>query len=350
MGRCERENWNVGGPRRAVEVRKREGDLFLLRSLWQLFVAAPGRQGKTAEDWLRKGLELMTKGSLDESVQAFNKAIEADPQNAEAWRYKALMLRDQGEYDKAIAAFDEAIRLDSQNMEARVEKAGTLMIMGRISEAAIALDAFADKIPVSPEERLWQSDAWRIKGNILVEKGSYEEALKAYDRAIELGSGQPLGSASAMAWLNEGHLLMRMERYEDALLAYDNAAEPDLPPVNSEAWLGKGRALDALSRHYEAVEAYNRSVEAFEIDLIISPEAAKFWKEKADALDGVSRYEEAASAYEKAVQLFRKDIEINAEQSNGWRYWWLGDALLALDRQAEAEAAFARARELGYVE
>lgn len=234
------------------------------------------------------------------------------------WQYKALTLRDLERFNESLEAFKRALELDPQDDQARTEMAGLLMVMGRSSEAASVLDASPDRVPQSSQERLDQSIVWRLRGKVLVEKGSYDEALEAYDRAIELGNGQPVGEATA--WMGKGSLLMRLERYEDALLAFDSALQSDYPDkdgegkprqtlVGSEAWLGRGEALDALGRHGEAVPAY-----------------------------------------ERAVELFRNEISSQTGTSNGWRYWWMGDSLQALGRTDEADAAFAEARELGYQE
>jgi hypothetical protein len=67
-------------------------------------------------------------------------------------------------------------------------------------------------------------------------------------------------------------------------------------------------------------------------------------------LDALGRHGEAVPAYERTIELFRSEITTQTGPSNGWRYWWMGDALQALGRTSEAEAAFAKAKELGYQE
>lgn len=313
-------------------------------------------QEKTAENWIETGEELLFNGSLEESIEAFNKAIELDPQNGEAWRYKALIFRDQGEYDEAIAAFDRAIELDPQNAKVKVEKAGTLIIMGRQAEALAIFDKFTAETPEDPEERFWQSSAWRSKGNVFAEQGLWNESLVAYDKAIELGSGDPLAAYAASS--NRGRVLNKLGRYEEAVEACDRALNAynettgitgtTLIGMMGEPWLWKAEALEALGREDEASEAYERAAEAFELETSAYPVIAKFWKYEADALERVGRHEEAAASYEQAVGAFEDEIETNAEYSNIWRYQWMGEALEALGRDSEAEAAYARARELGY--
>jgi tetratricopeptide (TPR) repeat protein len=313
-------------------------------------------QEMTAEDWIEKGEELLYSGSLEESVEAFNKAIEVDPQNGEAWRYKALILRDQGEYDEAIVAFGRAIELDPLNTEVKVEKAGTLIVMGRQAEALAIFDEFTAEAPEDPEERFWRSSAWRSKGNVFAEQGLWNESLVAYDKAIELGSGDPLATYAASS--NRGHVLNKLGRYEEAVDACDRAlnaynetaglTSPAMMLLVGEPWLWKAEALEALGNGDEAFEAYERAAEAFEFETSAYPEIAKFWKYKADALEGMGRHEEAAASYERAGGAFEDEIKTHADSSNVWRYQWMGEALEALGRDSEAEAAYARARELGY--
>jgi tetratricopeptide (TPR) repeat protein len=189
-------------------------------------------QEMTAEDWSKKGQELRMNGSLEEALSALDKAVTLDSGNADAWQYKALTLRDLERFNESLEAFQRALELDPQDDQARTEMAGLLMVVGRSYEAASVLDSSPDQVPQSPQERLDQSIVWRLRGKVLVEKGSYDEALEAYDRAIELGDGQPVGEATA--WMGKGSLLMRLERYEDALLAFDSALQSDYPDEDGE--------------------------------------------------------------------------------------------------------------------
>jgi len=330
--------------------------LMVLSALCTCAVA----EEETADNWLNKGEQLMMNGSLEEALAAYERAIDLDHQNGEAWRYKALILRDQGEYDEAIAAFDRAIELDPQNTEAKVEKAGTLMVMGRQVEALAIFDELTAEVPEDPEERLWQSSAWRSKANVFAGQGLWNESLRAYDRAIELGLGydDPLPLTFYGIWSNKGRVLKELGRYEEAVEACDTAlnaynetaglTSPAMMLLGGEPWLWKAEALEALGNGDEAFEAYKRAAEAFELETSAYPEIAKFWKYKADALEGMGRHEEAAASYERAVGAFEDEIEDHADSSNVWRYQWMGEALEALGRDSEAEAAYARARELGY--
>ncbi|CAB1059574.1 hypothetical protein D1BOALGB6SA_4336, partial [Olavius sp. associated proteobacterium Delta 1] len=56
-------------------------------------------------------------------------------------------------------------------------------------------------------------------------------------------------------WYEKGYSLDELGHYEEAILAYDEAIE--LKPNYLYAWLNKGVDLYNLGRHKEAIEAYN---------------------------------------------------------------------------------------------
>ena len=47
---------------------------------------------QTAEDWLYKGIALDGQGKFDDAIQAYDKAIELDPQYADAWYNRGVGL------------------------------------------------------------------------------------------------------------------------------------------------------------------------------------------------------------------------------------------------------------------
>jgi tetratricopeptide (TPR) repeat protein len=273
---------------------------------------------------------------------------------------RAFIFRDQGEYDEAIAAFNRAIELDPQSKKAKVETAGALMVMGRQAEALAIFDELTAEVPEDTEEKLSQSSAWRSKGNVFAQQGLWNDSLRAYDMAIELGYGEPLPLIFYGVFSNKGYVLKELGRYEDAIEACDRVLDafsetetsglinPAMMILVGEPWLWKAEALEELGRDDEAALAYERAAEAFEFETSAYPEIAKFWKYKACALEGMGRHEEAVLSYERAVEAFEDEIATNAESSNVWRYQWMGEALEFLGRDSEAEAAYARARELGY--
>jgi tetratricopeptide (TPR) repeat protein len=92
----------------------------------------------TAKAWNNMGLDLYAKGKYDEAVEAYDKAVEIDPEYAEAWYNKGGVLYLQGKYNEAIQAFDKAIEIDPQLLFTWEAKGNALKSLGRTAEANAA--------------------------------------------------------------------------------------------------------------------------------------------------------------------------------------------------------------------
>ncbi|GLV54445.1 hypothetical protein KDH_12920 [Dictyobacter sp. S3.2.2.5] len=104
--------------------------------------------------------------------------------------------------------------------------------------------------PITPAMPLTPAD-WERRGDKLFTMREYDEALKAYHRAIEVNAGK------ASIWLALGDTYFALERYREALMAYEQAMH--INPNDPQAWLNRGTVLDALGRHQEALDCYDRA-------------------------------------------------------------------------------------------
>ncbi|MDF1533086.1 MAG: tetratricopeptide repeat protein, partial [Methanosarcinaceae archaeon] len=86
-------------------------------------------------------------------------------------------------------------------------------------------------------DRLYPEKAsnWSLKGHALYDLEKYEEAIEAFDRAIELDP------KDAFNWNFKGNALYDLEKYEEAIKAFDKAIELD--PEDAINWNLKGHAL-----------------------------------------------------------------------------------------------------------
>lgn len=103
-------------------------------------------------------------------------------------------------------------------------------------------------------------------------------------------------------------------------------------PKDAWAWFTKGRVLDEAGRYDESLSAYNESLK---LDPYFSP----LWAQKFVVFYELKKYDSALEAIEKAIQL---------EPNTGLFWWGKGSVLKTLGRTSEADAAFAKAKELGY--
>ena len=112
--------------------------------------------------------------------------------------------------------------------------------------------------PISTEkEAQTQLDA----GQASYEQGRYDEALRAYNKAVALSANQPQTAATAS--LRIGNVYMSERLYDRALAAYERAIA--LNPNYAEAFNHLGEALGQSHQ-------YNRALEAFSKAIVLDPQ------------------------------------------------------------------------------
>jgi tetratricopeptide (TPR) repeat protein len=199
-------------------------------------------------------------------------------------------------------------------------------------------------------------EAWFNKGIIFSKLGRLEEAITAYDHAITISGdhddtfynrGVTLGKLGRMeeaiadfeqaimikpnnfeAWINRGIVLCKLKRLEEGITSFDKAIQIkfDVP----EAWYNRGRVLSDLDRYEEALLSYEKAIN-------IQPNYANAWLGKANQLISLKRNEEALLSYKKAIE-----IEPN------YAYAWtnMGLTLANLDRYDDAITSSDKAIEI----
>ena len=108
-------------------------------------------------------------------------------------------------------------------------------------------------------------NSWYSAGNESAKEGNHEDALIAYDKALELDP-KHVGT-----WNNKGIVLSRLKRFEEAISCYDKAIE--LNPKYENAWYSKANALRNFAQSLvdkanddrtNAPKLVNRSISLFD--------------------------------------------------------------------------------------
>jgi Flp pilus assembly protein TadD len=93
---------------------------------------------------------------------------------------------------------------------------------------------------------------------VLIALEQYEDAASSCDRALQ-GDGSWGQASPSKAWMNQGLALRRLGRYNEALEAYNRALE--LEPSYILAWNNRGVVLLDLGRYREAESAFQQALE-----------------------------------------------------------------------------------------
>ncbi|WP_204153833.1 tetratricopeptide repeat protein, partial [Leptolyngbya sp. CCY15150] len=141
---------------------------------------------------------------------------------------------------------------------------------------------------IHPDYPSFSSDLFWSIGSDLHQLREYEEALAAYDQALDIKPD------FHEALSNKGVVLDNLGRYEEALAAYDQAL--DIKPDFHEALSNKGFALINLGRYEEALVACDQALD-------IKPDFHMALSNKGFALINLGRYEEALVACDQALDI-----------------------------------------------
>ncbi len=183
-----------------------------------------------------------------------------------------------------------------------------------------AIKAFDEAIKILPD----YADAWNGKAMVLERQGKYDEAVKAYDGAI-MGKAHEL----AVAWNSKGEALYAQGKYDEAIVAYDEGIRID--SNLTDAWSNKGVILDAQGKHDGAIKCFDEALRLDPQNVI-----------RLSIYKGVALYGQAN--YTEAIKCFDAAIKANPKFSQA--YYGKGVVLKALGKTTEADAAFAKAKEL----
>lgn len=320
-----------------------------------------------ARGWMGRGDTQMRMGDYDESLATYEKALnlineslEANPLDAEGWFVKGELLDRLYRYDEALESYNMSLEIDPTDKEVWFEKGNALFTptyqmqgLERIRAFEDAIIAYDEAIEIDPDYgNAWMKKGYSLDSLAVFNKNlsMYEESLKAFDRAIELIPDNDTRNL-ALAWdgraiaLSDiGNALENAGRQdeakasrEEALESYDNAIELDPYFTGLEAQLNKAGVLANLGRYNESLDAFDKLIETLPADFALF--AASVLGVKGEVLEMMGDYEGALNAFDRALEI---------DPSNMIAMQGKGVALQSLGRISEAEAAFAKAKELGY--
>ena len=132
------------------------------------------------------------------------------------------------------------------------------------------------------------------RGLALVNQDRYQEAIAAFDAAINLKPNV------AVAWISRGVALERLGNHAEALASHEQAIK--LEPNNFLAWYNKGIQLQELGRYPEAIVAHEHSLK-------LHPNDIDTLYNLGVELEKVDRYPEALAAYDQVLRQAPEDSD-----------------------------------------
>lgn len=166
--------------------------------------------------------------------------------------------------------------------------------------------AFADEELPLPEGK--NVKEWYAIGIALISENRYEEAIKYYDKILEINPNDE------KALLNKGSVLIELDRIEEAIKYYERIIE--INPNNVKALASKGIALAHLQEYNDALVMIDRA-------LLLDPDNEIVKGKKANFLSGAPTIPAHDSVYEIKFRIIVRDSSgslISVSESTNTRY------------------------------
>lgn len=147
---------------------------------------------------------------FEQDLEYCNSILENDPDNYAMLFQKGEALYELGRYGEAIASFDNALKIDPEDMESLNMRAMSLHALKRYEEE---IETLEKALKVDPE-----CVAFHItKAQAFICLEQPQNAVQCFDDALQIG-GFPFHTLYA-----KGCLLQELGRHEEAVIAFNRA-------------------------------------------------------------------------------------------------------------------------------
>lgn len=228
--------------------------------------------------WNEKGNALFKRGSFNEAIEAYNKAIQLDPTFGWPYSNLALTYLTQGQYAEAVLLYQKGIELSNSDKDKAISWNGLGNVYRCLNDYANAVAAYQKAADLDPE------------------------TAGMRDGADSFQSGQ--SSRNAQVWNDLGELFFKAGNYSEATNAFQKAME--LEPAYGWPHSNLGRVLASQGKYEEAIPLLQKSIELFQED----KDRAVAWNRLGNVYRKMNDYDNAIKAYQKAVTLNDEGVSL----------------------------------------
>lgn len=260
-----------------------------------LFVPTP-TPTRAPESFISEARQLFDEGKLFPAIEAYQRAIQADPLNRANFVELSRLQSYVGEYQDAIESAEMALVGNEGYALAHAMRA---LALSRLGDSLNAEAAIRRALELEPNNPLFHA----YYAEVLIDKGDFGDLQRAIDASRFAVDNAPNLLEARRA---RGYVLLVTGNYQEAVLEYNAAlAINDKIP---DIYISIGVCYRALGDYAKAIESFNTANALRPADAIPDLE--------------VSRTYAQIGEYEKAVQ--SAELALNDDPTNPHRYGNLG--------------------------
>ena len=196
---------------------------------------------------LKTALTEVEAGRMYEGLRQLKQLLRHNPNYPHTYFYLARIYGQMGQKETALRYLGKAIELEPQQ-GAYYNLVGAFLLQQEKFQGA--LEQFQKALARTPEKE--KDKAWRNIGLAHQELSQWEEAIRAFEKAVQL---QPQEAGSRVSL---GTLYLKRNRLEEAARELATAVQLDAELAEAKAWLG--RAYSRAGRPQQALEAFRQAI------------------------------------------------------------------------------------------
>ena len=232
------------------------------------------------------GQRLLDEGNLSEALKAFQKALDANPNQPDARIGIGDIYKVRGDYHKAAEHYEVAVKTAPQNFQANYKLGLMYHLLNRIRQA---IDQYLVSLAIDP-------NSFEANLNIATAYLQIDQAQLALPYAE---NAVRLNPRSQHAHVNIGSVYSALNLHEKAIIAYRQAAEyGELEPPIA---MNLVNALLKMNYHQRAINTLNA--------LIARRPTAQYYERMGYTRFKMGEYEEAMKGYRQALDLDGTDVQ-----------------------------------------
>ena len=171
---------------------------------------------------------------------AFKKYIELVPNDPNPYDSYAELLMKLGRFDESIAQYERALKVQSTFQPSYFGIATNLNFLGRHEEARVRLQQVLDAAENDGQRRA----AFNAMAASYIDEGKYEQALEMLTKQYDIAATKNDFAAMSGDVNTIGNVLLEMGRYDDALKKFNETVEMQAKAENNSEKLSEQARLN----------------------------------------------------------------------------------------------------------
>lgn len=247
--------------------------------------------------WNNMGLCYQKTGQLDSAINAYQKAVEENPESNVFYKNLSHVYLQKGEIDKARNVLEEAVGLDIADYTVYF-RLGDIHL--RKGELRFALEDYQKVIELNPNN----ISAYNRLGKVFLQMGNLEQAENWLERVVnlapEFGKNKKVDSLLVDTLINLANIKTKTGKKKESLEIIDQISKFNLSDEN--IYLN-------LANLCVELEEYKKAIGIFESYLKSNPTDSKALTDLATCYAEIGNYRSAMIGYKASLKMNPTNIQ-----------------------------------------